>query len=84
MKIPTGEVFSAKVCQDNSKALMANPNKALSDWLLRKVFQVKEGELLTIEKMNKLGFDSVLIIKDENGNYKIDKAKLNSYEQFIT
>lgn len=63
---------------------MTNPNKALSDWLLRKVFQVKEGELLTIEKMNELGFDSVAIIKDENGNYKIDKAKLNSYEQFIT
>ena len=84
LKIPTGEIFSAKVCQDNSKALMTDPNKALSDWLLRKVFQVKEGELLTIEKMNKLGFDSVLIIKDENGNYKIDKAKLNSYEQFIT
>lgn len=84
LKIPTGEVFSAKVCQDNSKALMTNPNKALSDWLLRKVFQVKEGELLTIEKMNELGFDSVVIIKDESGNYKIDKAKLDSYEQFIT
>lgn len=84
LKIPTGEIFSAKVCQDNSKALMTNPNKALSDWLLRKVFQVKEGELLTIEKMNELGFDSVVIIKDENGNYKIDKAKLDSYEQFIT
>ena len=84
LKIPTGEIFSAKVCQDNSKALMTNPNKALSDWLLRKVFQVKEGELLTIEKMNELCFDSVVIIKDENGNYKIDKAKLDSYEQFIT
>ena len=84
LKIPTGEVFSAKVCQDNSKALMTNPNKALSDWLLRKVFQVKEGEILTIEKMNELGFDSVVIIKDENGNYKIDKAKLDSYEHFIT
>ncbi len=83
LKIPTGEVFSAKVCQDNSKALMTNPNKALSDWLLRKVFQVKEGELLTIEKMNELGFDSVIIYKDEKGNYKIDKAKLDSYEQFI-
>jgi len=83
LKIPTGETFSAKVCQDNSKALMTNPNKALSDWLLRKVFQVKEGELLTIEKMNELGFDSVIIIKDENGNYQIDKAKTNSYEQFI-
>ena len=84
LKIPKGEIFSAKVCQDNSKALMTNPNKALSDWLLRKVFQVKEGELLTIEKMNELCFDSVVIIKDENGNYKIDKAKLDSYEQFIT
>lgn len=83
LKIPTGEVFSAKVCQDNSKALMTNPNKALSDWLLRKVFQVKEGELLTIEKMNELGFDSVIICKDINGNYQIDKAKIDSYEQFI-
>lgn len=83
LKIPTGEVFSAKVCQDNSKALMTNPNKALSDWLLRKVFQVEEGELITIEKMNELGFDSVIIVKDDSGNYKIDKAKLDSYDKFI-
>lgn len=83
LKIPTGEIFSAKVCQENSKALMTNPNKALSDWLLRKVFEVKEGELLTIEKMNELGFDSVVIYKDENGDYKIDKAKIDSYENFI-
>lgn len=83
LKIPTGEVFSAKVCQDNSKALMTNPNKALSDWLLRKVFQVEEGELITIEKMNELGFDSVIIIKDDDRNYKVDKAKLDSYEKFI-
>jgi hypothetical protein len=84
LKIPTGEIFSAKVCQDSSKALMTNPNKALSDWLLRKVFQVKEGELLTIEKMNELGFDSVIIFKDDNENYRIDKAKLGSYENFIS
>lgn len=84
LKIPTGEVFLAKVCQDNSKALMTNPNKALSDWLLRKVFQVKEGELITLGKMAELGFDSVIITKTKNGNYKIDKAKLNSYENFIS
>ncbi|MGV0833953.1 restriction endonuclease, partial [Empedobacter brevis] len=83
LKIPTGEMFSAKVCQDNSKALMTNPNRALSDWLLRKVFQVKEGELLTIEKMNELGFDSVIIYKTDDTNYQIDKIKINSYEQFI-
>lgn len=62
---------------------MTNPNKSLSDWLLRKVFQLREGELLTIEKMEKLGFDSVLITKESNQNFKIDKAKLNSYEGFI-
>lgn len=83
LKIPTGEIFSAKVCQDNSKALMTNPNKLLSDWLLRKVFQVSEGELLTIDKMNELGFDSVIIYKDNSGFYQIDKAKLDSYEKFI-
>lgn len=84
LEIPTGEVFSAKICQDGSKALMTNPNKALSDWLLRKVFQVKEGSLLTIERMNELGFDSVIITKSKDGGYKIDKAKLDSYELFIT
>lgn len=73
----------AKVCQDNSKALMTNPNKALSDWLLRKIFQVKEGELLTIEKMNKLVFDSVIIEKTKEANYKIDVLPINSYEKFI-
>ncbi len=84
LTIPTGETFNAKVCQDNSKALMTDPNKALSDWLLRRVFNLKEGELATIEKMNELGFDSVIIQKDNNGNYKIDKAKSNSYEKFIS
>lgn len=83
LTIPTGEVFTAKVCQDNSKALMTNPNKALSNWLLRKVFNLQEGELATIEKMNELGFDSVIIQKTSTGNYKIDKVKSDSYDEFI-
>jgi len=62
---------------------MTNPNKALSDWLLRKIFQLKEGELLTTEKMNMFGFDSV-IIRKEADTYTIDKAKTNSYETFIS
>jgi len=82
LKIPSGEKFSAKVCQDNSKALMTNPNKAMSDWLLRNIFQVKEGELLTIEKMNKLGFDSVIIKKLDKANFKIDILPTDSFEKF--
>ena len=83
LKTPTGEKLQAKVCQDDSKALMTNPNKALSDWLLRKIFQAEEKEVLTIEKMNKLGFDSVRIEKTDNSNYKIDISPINSYEKFI-
>lgn len=82
LQIPTGEIFKAKVCQENSKALMTSPNKALSDWLLRKVFDLKEGELATIEKMEELGFDSVIISKDNVG-VKIDKAKLDSFDEFL-
>ena len=82
LQIPSGEVFSSKVCQENSKALMTNPNKALSDWLLRKVLQLKEGELATIEKLDRLGFDSVILLKDNSGLYKIDIMKTNSFENF--
>jgi hypothetical protein len=82
LEIPTGEVFEAKVCQDNSKALMTNPNKALSDWLLRKVLQLQEGELATIEKLDKLGFDSVIITKNEKSEFKIDIMKTDSYIKF--
>ncbi len=84
LKIPTGETFIAKVCQDNSKALMTDPNKAMSDWLLRKVLQLKEGELATIEKLDKLGFDSVIITKTANQNFMIDIMKTNAYNEFIT
>lgn len=82
LQIPTGEIFEAKVCQENSKALMTNPNKALSDWLLRKVLQLKEGELATIEKLDKLGFDSVIISKNEKSEFKIDIMKTNSFDKF--
>ena len=82
LEIPSGEIFSAKVCQENSKALMTNPNKALSDWLLRKVLQLKEGELATMEKLDKLGFDSVIILKDKNGDFKIDIMKTNAFIEF--
>ncbi len=84
LQIPTGEIFRAKVCQDNSKALMTDPNKALSDWLLRKILQLKAGELATIDKLDKLGFDSVIITKTDKENYKIDIMKTDAYTQFMS
>ena len=62
---------------------MTNPNNALSDWLLRKVLKLKEGELLTYDRLMIIGVDSVRITKINNGNYKIDFAKLDSFENFL-
>lgn len=82
LHIPTGEVFSAKVCQDGGKALMTNPNKAMSDWLLRKLFQLPERQLLTTEHLKKYNVDSLMVYK-EDGQYRIDVAPYDSYEQFV-
>ena len=79
---PTNEILSAKICQENNKALMTNPNKALSDWLLRKILKLKEGELLTYNKLKILGIDSIRLTKIDNSNYKIDFAKSGSFEDF--
>ena len=79
---PDNEKLSVKLCQDNSKALMSNPNTALATWLLGKVLRLKEGELATYERMQILGFDSVFINKLDFKTYSIDIASLDSYENF--
>ena len=61
LKLPTGQTLSAKVCQQNDKALMSNPNQDLGKWLLRDMLCLKEGELVTMEMLNKYGIDSVMI-----------------------
>jgi hypothetical protein len=83
LSTPTGQVLRAKICQDNSKALMTNPNRDLSDWLLRKVLGLKDGELATIERLDTVGMDSVIVKRVGDLEYSIDVAKVGSYESFI-
>ncbi|MFQ6342948.1 restriction endonuclease [Campylobacter sp. VTCC 70190] len=80
---PKNEKLSVKLCQQNAKALMSNPNKALANWLLRVILQLKEGELATYDKLRILGFDSVIINKIDDFVYSIDIMPLDSYEKFI-
>jgi hypothetical protein len=89
--LPDGKVLSAKICQDGGKALMSNPNKALGEWILRKVLNKKPLELVTMDDLDRLGFDSVCIenmhSKDELGNqeYRISFSNVNeSYQSFIS
>ena len=63
---------------------MTKSNKGLGKWLLRKALQLNEGELATIEMLEKLEYDSVIIIKENDSNYKIDVMKTNSYKEFIS
>lgn len=80
---PTKENLKASICQDNSKALMTDPNKALADWLLRKLLKLKEGELLTYSKLKEVGTDCVIIKKLNPYTYEIDFGPLDGFDDFI-
>lgn len=84
LHLPDGSVMSAKICQDNGKALMSNPNKALGKWLLRKILQLKEGELLTKKKLEQAGFDSIIVFKDKKNpiDFKIDVRREAIYSAY--
>jgi len=80
--LPNGNILKAAVCQDNAKALMTDPNKALGEWLLRGVLKLKDGELLTYKKLQKIGLDSVKIEKKSENEFIIDFRPTETYEKF--
>ncbi|GHU53109.1 hypothetical protein FACS1894132_04370 [Clostridia bacterium] len=84
LELPNGKVLSAKMCQSDSKGLMSNPNKELGHWLLRDVLQIKEGKLVKLEILQKLGIDSAVIYKDSDKHFAIDFTTLGSYDKFIS
>lgn len=81
--LPNGQILSAKVCQDGSKALMTKRNADLGKWLLRNVLNLKEKELLTYEKLQEIGFDSVVLERLDSKTYSIDFRPSGTYEEFI-
>jgi hypothetical protein len=82
LKLPNGNTMQSKVCQDGGKALMSYSNRELGQWILRDVLKLKEGELLTYERLQILGIDSVRIDKIDNSNFEINFSRIGSYEQF--
>lgn len=82
LKLPDGTVIPAKICQDSGKAIMSNPNKILGEWLLRKVFELPEGTLVTYEMLQRFGVDSVVFTKHGELEYSVDFAEIGTYEEF--
>lgn len=81
LELTDGKTVKAKVCQDGGKALMTNPNKELGEWI-RNTLGLKEKQLLTIDMLEVIDIDSVVVYKVAENKYCIDFAKTNSYEEF--
>lgn len=89
LHLPDGTEISAKVCQEADKnnpligkSIMSNPNKVLGKWLLRDVFELEEGTVLTYEMLELFGVDSVIFTKNGELDYSIDFAEIGTYERF--
>lgn len=90
IRLPDGQELSAKMCQSGLKGLMSNPNKALGNWILRKVLHKRPGELVTMQDLNHFGIDSLCVEKlkcksaDNQTIYSLSFSdNYESYESFI-
>lgn len=81
LRLPDGEWISAKVCQQDGKAIMSNPNNLLGKWLLRDVLELQEGTPITYDMLKEYGIDSVMFTKLDEGKYSIDFCELGTYEK---
>lgn len=81
--VPTGEKLIASLCQQGEKALMSNPNKALSSWLFSILgFTPKAGMPLSYKDLYRVDKDAVRIDKLSDGRYTIRLCPLGAYESF--
>jgi hypothetical protein len=84
LRLPDGEILSAKLCQSESKALMSNPNRALGFWILRKILKLPSKTIVTMEHLNKVGFDSIVVYKNKELDYSIDVCYSESFFDFVS
>lgn len=82
LMLPNDNFLMASICQDGDKALMSNPNKRLGEWILRDILKARRGNLITYDRLKKLGVDSVTVKKTGNKEYAIDFASEGSYDDF--
>ena len=72
-----------KLCQENCKALMSNPNKALGKWLLRDVLKIPCGQIITYQNLLEIGIDSVSFKKVGNNKYMLNFENVGEFEKFL-
>lgn len=96
LKLPNGKLTKAKICQQDSKALMTDPNDILCSWLFPVIEQdfnnqraqerLQKQIPYTYEDLANIGKDCVKVSKHiENGKtiYSIEFSDIGSYEDFL-
>jgi hypothetical protein len=91
LELPNGQHVSAKLCQSGRKALMSAPNSSLNFWL----FELIDGSLNQVlnrfrdkrpyqyEDLVVIGFDCVVIDKQNDGSYKMSRGYIGQYERQV-
>lgn len=91
LHLPSGEIVSAKVCQDGSKALMSDPNTVLCNWLFSTIdgsYSYAESRMprhkpYTYDDLARVGKDSVVVRKLDENVFELEFAPVGSFEEFV-
>jgi hypothetical protein len=93
LNMPNGRLLKSKVCQQDGKALMSNPNKDLCEWLFKLIDssewtsrkRLTEHRPYTYDDLIMVGKDSVKITKSlsRTNTYDLEPMPIGSYEKFI-
>ncbi len=66
---PSGDSIMSYITQDNGKAIQSFKKQSyLGKWILKKVFQLKEYEPLTSQKLEEIGINGIRLYKMENSD----------------
>ena len=66
---PSGNTISSFIAQDWGKGIESDESMSkLGEWILREIFQLKEYEPLTIEKLNEVEINAIRLYKTHNSN----------------
>jgi hypothetical protein len=94
LRLPSGEVVRAKVCQQGSKALMSDPNTVLCNWLFSTIdgdhsysqSRLSRGLPYTYDDLARIGKDSVRLTKIAGDDlvFELEFAAVGSYEEFVS
>lgn len=71
--LPSGDVINAYINQESGKAIQStDKQEILGNWILRGVFQLKEREVLTGQRLNELEINGIRLAKFKNGEIGIE------------